>query len=80
VGTCSEYGGTYLAQNEILVKSSCAKLGGTWVAAECPNTSVVGGCTLSSGEVRKYYGTGTSAYDVDRAKSECATTLHGSWR
>lgn len=80
VGTCSEYGSSYLAENELLVKTSCTKLGGTFVDAECPNTSVVGGCTLSSGEIRKYYGTGASAYDADRARGECVSTFHGTWR
>lgn len=80
VGTCSEYGREYVSQNEVLVKSSCARLGGALVEADCPNTSVVGACTLSSGEIRKYYGTGSSAYDVDRARTECATTFHGAWR
>lgn len=80
VGTCSEYASEYLAANEALVKSSCTKLGGTFVDAPCPNTSVVGACTLSSGEVRKYYGTGASAYDAARARAECIGTFHGEWR
>ena len=78
-GTCSEYGGTYLAENEILLTSSCAKLGGTFVYAECPNTSVIGGCTLSTGEIRKFYGTGSSAYTVDRAQNECVSSYRGTW-
>jgi len=78
-GTCSEYIGAYLAQNEILLTSSCARLGGTFVYAECPNTSVIGACTLSTGEVRKFYGTGASAYDSERAQKECATSYHGAW-
>jgi hypothetical protein len=79
-GTCSEYGGTYLAQNEILLTSSCGKLGGTFVYAECPNTSVVGACTLSTGEVRKFYATGASGYEPDRARKECESSFHGSWQ
>jgi len=78
-GTCSEYVGTYLTQNELLLTSSCSKLGGTFVYAECPNTSVVGACTLSTGEIRKFYGTGASAYDAARAKKECETSYRGSW-
>lgn len=78
-GTCSEYAGTYLAQNELLLTSSCAKLGGTFVYAECPNTSVVGACTLSTSEIRKFYGTGASAYDAERARKECETSYRGSW-
>lgn len=79
-GTCSEYDGTYLAQNENLAKTSCTRLGGTFVTAECPNMSIVGSCKLSSGESRKYYGTGTSAYDAERGKKECETTMRGTWQ
>jgi putative hemolysin len=78
-GTCSDYGSAYLAQNEGLLTSSCAKLGGTFVYSECPNTSVVGACTLSTGESRKFYGTGASAFDPDRARKECESTFRGSW-
>ena len=78
-GTCSEYNGTYLAQNEILLTSSCSKLGGTFVYAECPNTSIVGACTLSTGEIRKFYGTGSSAYEPEHARKECETSYRGSW-
>jgi hypothetical protein len=79
-GTCSEYDATYLARNEVLLTSSCGKLGGTFVYAECPNTSVVGACKLSTGEVRKFYGTGASAYEPDRARKECETSFRGSWQ
>lgn len=79
VGTCSEYDGAYLAQNENLVKSSCTKLGGSFVNAECPNTSTVGVCKMSSGESRKFYSTGANAYDADRARKECETAYHGKW-
>lgn len=79
-GTCSEYTGTYLAQNEVLLTSTCAKLGGTWVYAECPNTSVVGKCTLSTTEVRKFYGTGAASYEPDKAKTECETSFRGTWQ
>lgn len=78
-GTCSEYAGAYLAQNEILLTSSCAKLGGTFVYAECPNTSVIGACTLSTSEIRKFYGTGASAYAPEQAQKECETSFRGSW-
>ena len=78
-GTCSEYAGAYLSQNEILLTSSCAKLGGVFVYAECPNTSVVGACTLSTSEVRKFYGTGNSAYTAEQAQKECETSFLGTW-
>jgi len=79
-GTCSEYAGNHLAKNEVFLASSCAKLGGTFVYAECPNTSVIGDCTLSTSEVRKFYGTGASAWDPERARSECTGALGGSWQ
>ncbi|MBX3201036.1 MAG: hypothetical protein KF894_23045 [Labilithrix sp.] len=79
-GTCSEYAGAYLAQNEVLLTSSCSRLGGTFVYAECPNTSVVGACTLSTGEVRKFYGTGASAYEPERARQECESSFNGAWQ
>ena len=79
-GTCSEYDGVYLGQNEVLLTSSCGKLGGTFVFAACPNTSVIGACVLSTGEMRKFYATGASAYDPQRARTECETTFRGSWK
>lgn len=79
-GTCSEYAGSYLTGNEVFLTSSCGKLGGTFVYAECPNTSVVGACTLSTGEVRKFYATGSAAFTPDRAQSECLTAFRGSWK
>ncbi|MBX3206153.1 MAG: hypothetical protein KF764_13870 [Labilithrix sp.] len=79
-GTCSEYAGAYLVSNEVLLTSSCSRLGGTFVYAECPNTSVVGACTLSTGEVRKFYGTGASAYEPERARQECEGSFRGSWQ
>lgn len=79
-GTCSEYTGTYLDQNEFLLKSSCGKLGGAFVFAACPNTSVVGDCTLSTSEVRRFYGTGASAFDPERGRTSCEGTFRGSWR
>ncbi len=78
-GTCSQYAGSYLSQNEVLLTSSCSKLGGTFVYAECPNTSVIGACTLSTGEVRKFYGTGASAYEPEPAQKECETSYRGTW-
>lgn len=80
VGTCSEYTGKYLADNEVFLASTCTKLGGTFVYAECPNTSVIGACTLSTSEVRKFYGAGSAAWDPERARSECAGSLGGSWQ
>ena len=76
---CSEYSGGYLAQNEAVIRSGCVKLGGTFVAAECPNTNVLGSCALSTPEDRKFYGSGAAAYDVARAEKECTGPYKGKW-
>lgn len=77
---CAEYSGTYLAQNELALSGSCKKLGGAFVFAECPNTAVLGACTLPTGEVRKLYASGGAAFDAARAQKECATSYHGAWK
>jgi len=79
MSTCSEYSGGYLAQNEAVLSAGCARLGGTFVAAECPNTSVLGSCTLSTTEVRKFYASGNVAYDAARAQKECEGSYRGRW-
>jgi hypothetical protein len=79
MSVCSEYHGAYLAQNEAVLSSACAKLSGAFVAAECPNTSVLGSCTLSTGEVRKFYASGGAAYDAARAEKECTGPYKGQW-
>ncbi len=76
---CSEYSGAYLAQNEAVLSSSCGKLAGAFVGAECPNTSVLGACTLATGEVRKFYASGGAAYDAARAETECTGPYKGKW-
>lgn len=80
MSVCSEYAGLHLAQNEPFLTASCSKLGGTFVHAECPNTAVLGSCALSTGEVRKFYGSGDAAYDAARAESECEGSYRGSWK
>ena len=77
---CAEYSGTYLAQNELALSGGCKKLGGAFVFAECPNTAVLGACTLPTGEVRKLYSSGEAAFDAARAQKECATSYHGTWK
>jgi hypothetical protein len=77
-GTCSEHTGKHVADNKVFLASTCTKLGGTFVDAECPNTSVIGACTLPTSEVRNFYGTGSAAWDPERARSECAGSLGGS--
>lgn len=76
---CSEYAGAYLAQNEAVLSSACGKLSGAFVGAGCPNTSVLGSCTLATGEVRKFYGSGGAPYDAARAEAECAGPYRGKW-
>lgn len=76
---CSEYTGSYLTQNEAVLSSTCGKLGGAFVQAECPNTSVLGSCSLSTTEVRKFYGSGALAYDAAKAESECVSSYKGKW-
>lgn len=78
-GTCSDYDAAYLEQNRTLLVQSCGKLGGAFVGDACPNTSIVGTCTLSTGEARSFYATGPSAYDPARARAACTTTFHGTW-
>ena len=80
MSTCSEYAGAYLAQNEPALAGSCKRLGGTFAYAECPNTAVLGSCTLPTGEVRKLYASGEAAFDAARAKTECDASYHGAWK
>lgn len=76
VSTCSEY---RMGADEAQVTAACAKLGGTFVYSDCPNTSVLGSCKLSTGEVRKFYSGGGNGYDVARATKDCTTTFKGAW-
>jgi hypothetical protein len=76
---CSEYSGAYLAQNEAVLSSACAKLSGAFAGAECPNTSVLGSCALSTGEVRKFYASGGAAFDTAKAEKECTGPYRGKW-
>ena len=76
---CSEYTGSYLAQNEAVLTASRQKLGGTFAYAECPNSTVLGTCTLSTSEARKFFGSGAVAYDASRAQKECETSYKGKW-
>jgi hypothetical protein len=80
MSVCSEYAGAYLAQNEPYLSTNCGKLAGTFVIAACPNTAVLGSCELSTGEMRRFYGSGDSAYDAPRAEGECTGAYKGTWR
>ena len=77
---CAEYSGSYLDQNQLALTGNCKRLGGAFVFAECPNTAVLGACTLPTGEVRKLYSSGEAAFDAARAQKECATAYHGTWK
>jgi hypothetical protein len=79
MSVCSEYYGAYLAQNEAVLGSACAKLSGAFVGAECPNTAVLGSCALATGEVRKFYASGGASYDAARAEKECTGPYKGKW-
>lgn len=77
-GVCSEWSGSYLAQNSALVSAQCQRLSGTFALAECPNTTVLGSCTLSTTEVRRFYSSG-GYYDAAKAQKECETSLKGKF-
>jgi hypothetical protein len=79
MGVCSEYSGSYLVMNEGVLRESCRKLGGTFVNGECPNTTVLGSCTLATSEVRHYYASGAATYDAPRAEKECTGNYSGKW-
>lgn len=79
MSVCSEYSGNHLVMNDSVLRSACTKLNGTYVGGECPNTSVIGSCTLATSEVRRYYASGGSAYDAPRAEKECTGSYAGKW-
>lgn len=79
MSVCSEYSGSYLEGNEAVLNAACAKLSGAFVGAECPNTAVLGSCTLATSEVRKFYASGGAAYDAARAEKECSGPYKGKW-
>lgn len=79
MSVCSEYSGAYLAQSAAVLGAACAKLHGVYVAAECPNTAVIGRCALATGESRSYYASGGAAYDAARAQKECEGSYKGTW-
>lgn len=76
---CSEYTGVYLAHNDAVLRATCGKLKGTFAYAECPNSSVVGTCTLPTTETRRFFGSGGTPYDQPRAQRECETSYKGKW-
>jgi hypothetical protein len=79
MGVCSEYSGSYLVMNEGALRESCGKLNGFFVGGQCPNTTVLGSCTLATSEVRHYYASGAVPYDAARAEKECTGNYAGKW-
>lgn len=77
---CSEYGAAHVASSAKILGAQCTKLGGAYVASPCPNTSVLGACTMSTGEVRVYYASGAISYDAARAEKDCSQTMRGKWK
>ena len=73
---CSEYA---LTDDEARLTASCTKLAGSFALAECPNTSVLGSCTLSTGETRKFYSGGGGSFDARSGKKDCEGSLKGKW-
>lgn len=80
MSVCSEYAPAQLAKDTAVLTAQCTKLGGTYVAAGCPNTAVLGSCTLGTGEVRTFYASGGAAYDAARAAKECSSLYSGTWK
>lgn len=80
MSVCSTYAASQLAKDPAVLSAGCTKLGGTYVAAACPNTAVLGSCTLGNGETRSYYASGGVAYDGARAQKECTSLYAGAWK
>lgn len=75
LGTCNEYrGGSSFG----LEKSLCEGFHGKFASAACPTESQVGACTMSDGEVKRYYGSkvaGEHGMTVAEAKADCESDL-----
>lgn len=80
MSVCSEYAPAQVSASGAVLAAQCTKLGGAYVAAPCPNTAVLGSCTIGTGEVRVYYGSGAVAYDAGRATKDCTATYRGKWK
>ncbi len=71
LGTCNEYRS---GQSFGLEKSLCEGFNGTFTNAGCATTGQMGSCTMSDGEVKRYYDAkiaGDRALTLDEAKSDC---------
>ena len=74
LGRCNEYkGGTSFG----VEKSLCEGFKGKFSLAACPTAGQVGWCSLSDGEVRRYYGASAKdhAYTAAEAQSDCESDL-----
>lgn len=74
LGSCNEYkNGSSFG----LEKSLCEGFKGKFAMAACPTTGQVGWCTLSDGEVKRYYGAAAKehAYTLEEAKADCESDL-----
>ncbi|HSO37420.1 MAG TPA: hypothetical protein VLT33_33070 [Labilithrix sp.] len=71
LGTCNEYRN---GQSFGLEKSLCEGFKGTFTNAGCSTNGQIGACTMSDGEVKRYYGSkvaGDHGLTVEEAKIDC---------
>lgn len=78
MSVCSEYTKAALASGATRLGTTCKRLGGSWNPDHCPNTAVLGTCTMSTGELRKLYASGAMAFTETTAPKECEA-LKGRW-
>ena len=75
LGTCNEYrNGTSFG----LEKSLCEGFHGKFSNAGCSTDAAIGSCTMSDGEVKRYYGpklAGEHALTLAEAKGDCESDL-----
>jgi hypothetical protein len=73
LGTCNEYRGRTTFGLE---KSLCEGFKGRFANAGCSTTGQIASCTMSDGEIKRYYGAkvaGDHALTVEEAKNDCAS-------
>ena len=71
LGTCNEYRG---GRSFGLEKSLCEGFKGTFSNAGCSTDGEIGACTMSDGEVKRYYGSkvaGDRALTLVEAQTDC---------
>jgi len=72
--TCEEYSA---AKPE--AQHDCEVLKGQWATAACPTEKLIGTCTTSTDNKRRYYGHGTEGYSMGDAVANCEHEFHGTW-